>query len=130
MSHQLERRGDGLRVARMTTLRASDRILTSAATTETARTARLRSGAHRVLVQEEHQMQRRSQVLRAYDPRRQMERGWSLARDNAGRVVRSVSNLGIGDELTTKFVDGEVASRVGSIALSKPSGDTSEGEDQ
>lgn len=51
-------------------------------------------------------------VLGAYDPRRQLARGWSLTRSAEGRVIRSVEDVETGDEIVTMLADGTVSSRV------------------
>jgi exodeoxyribonuclease VII large subunit len=50
--------------------------------------------------------------VRAFDPARIVERGWSLTRRADGTVVRSVAELDTGDELVTRLADGEVRSTV------------------
>lgn len=50
--------------------------------------------------------------LRALDPQRVLERGYSVTRTGDGRVVRSVEGLADGTELVTEVVDGSVMSRV------------------
>lgn len=50
--------------------------------------------------------------LRALDPRRVLERGYSVTRGADGRVVRSVDGLVDGVELVTEVVDGSITSRV------------------
>jgi exodeoxyribonuclease VII large subunit len=51
-------------------------------------------------------------LLGAYDYQRQLERGYSVTRDGAGGVVRSVSSLAEGSVLLTQLSDGQVASAV------------------
>ena len=50
--------------------------------------------------------------VRALDPRRVLERGYSVTRTAEGRVVRSAAGLAVGTELVTEVVDGTVTSRV------------------
>ena len=50
--------------------------------------------------------------LRALDPRRVLERGYSVTRAADGRVVRSVAGLTEGTDLVTELVDGTVTSRI------------------
>jgi exodeoxyribonuclease VII large subunit len=49
---------------------------------------------------------------RAYDPARTLARGWSITRDAAGQVVRDVTGVSAGDELTTTLASGTVRSTV------------------
>ena len=51
-------------------------------------------------------------VVRALDPRRVLERGYSITRDEQGRIVRRVTDTGTGAVLVTELADGRVASRV------------------
>ena len=55
---------------------------------------------------------RQRQLLRAYDPIRQLERGWSLTRDESGRLVRSVTALAEGTRILTHLADGDASSVV------------------
>jgi exodeoxyribonuclease VII large subunit len=48
-------------------------------------------------------------------PQRTLERGFSLTRDAAGRIVRNSSQVAAGDLLTTSLSQGSVTSRVESI---------------
>lgn len=48
----------------------------------------------------------------AVDPRRLLARGWSVTRDDAGRVVRSPGAVAAGSELRTTVEAGEIISRV------------------
>lgn len=50
--------------------------------------------------------------LRALDPRRVLERGYTITRAADGRIVRSAGQVGGGDELVTETGDGSVRSRV------------------
>ncbi|MEX2269800.1 MAG: exodeoxyribonuclease VII large subunit [Acidimicrobiia bacterium] len=50
--------------------------------------------------------------LRALDPRRVLERGYTITRDEHGKVLRSVAAVGSGDQLVTEMADGSVRSRV------------------
>ena len=51
-------------------------------------------------------------LVEAHDPRRMMERGWSLTRDASGRVIRSPARLSPGEEITTLLRHGCVRSTV------------------
>ena len=57
----------------------------------------------------------RRAVLEAYDPRRQLARGWTLTRTADGRLVRQASGLARGDVLVTTFVDGSSTSTVSEV---------------
>ncbi|MEY5013515.1 MAG: hypothetical protein RLY69_1230, partial [Verrucomicrobiota bacterium] len=51
-------------------------------------------------------------LLRALGPESAFQRGFSITLDAQGRVVRSAHELKPGDELRTRFADGETRSRV------------------
>jgi len=57
----------------------------------------------------------RQDMLRLFEPRRQLERGWSLTRDESGRIVRSSASLQMGTRLMTTFAEGSVGSVVDEI---------------
>lgn len=46
----------------------------------------------------------------AVDPAVQLSRGWSITRNNAGQIVRSIDEVAAGDALTTSLVDGDITS--------------------
>jgi exonuclease VII large subunit len=55
-------------------------------------------------------------MLAAFDPRRQLARGWSLTKTTDGRVLRSVADLAPADRIVTMFADGNVTSNVERIS--------------
>lgn len=71
----------------------------------------LQSRVDRALAGALGEVTRRRQVLRAFDPTRQFERGWSLTH-RGGVLIRSAAELGPGDVIVTKFRDGEVDARI------------------
>lgn len=74
------------------------------------RAARADQLAGSVLAGAESHTKRQRALLRAFDPHRQLERGWSLTRDAQGRIVRSVDQVARGDEIVTLVADGSVVS--------------------
>ncbi len=76
------------------------------------RSDRLGSLAKGRLAEAEQRLGRHRAELRGFDPRRQLERGWSLTRTTGGRVVRSVDEVATGDEILSVLADGTVASVV------------------
>ncbi|MGA8295804.1 MAG: exodeoxyribonuclease VII large subunit [Acidimicrobiales bacterium] len=78
------------------------------------------SATTRTLANDEREMQRRRLVLRAYDPDRQLERGWSLTFGPDGKAVRSVAHLSAGSTITTRLRDGEARSVVESTKMHAP----------
>jgi len=51
-------------------------------------------------------------VLAAFDPVRQLERGWTLTVDGDGALVRRAASLRSGQRITTRFLDGSRTSVV------------------
>ncbi len=51
-------------------------------------------------------------LIKVADPRRTLQRGFSLTRDNTGRLIRSVEDVSRGAELRTELADGQVISEV------------------
>ena len=75
----------------------------------------------------ERALETRQARLDSHDPRVLLARGWSMTLDSRGRIVRSVSSVSPGDELTTHLGDGAVRSTVtatesNSIRSDEPSG--------
>ncbi|MGI8984863.1 MAG: lipid II flippase MurJ, partial [Acidimicrobiales bacterium] len=64
----------------------------------------------------------RRAVLDAYDPGRQLARGWTLTRTATGRLVRDVAGLDPGDVLVTTFASGTTHSTVASVEENPRSG--------
>ncbi len=58
--------------------------------------------------------------LRALDPRRVLERGYSITRREDGRVLRSAALVTPGDALVTELVDGSVRSHAEVIDVTPP----------
>ena len=54
----------------------------------------------------------RETTLRALDPRRVLERGYSITRAANGQTVRRAADAAVGDELVTELASGRIASRV------------------
>ena len=54
--------------------------------------------------------------VRALDPRRVLERGYTITRTADGRVLRRVGDVGAGTELVTELASGRITSRVEEVA--------------
>jgi exodeoxyribonuclease VII large subunit len=72
-----------------------------------------------VVTQAQHHLERAAlrvssheTVVRALDPRRVLERGYSITRDTDGRVVRRASDLAAGALVETEVAEGRMISRV------------------
>ena len=70
----------------------------------------------------------RRELLQLLDPKHQLERGWSLTRDEGGRVVRSSVTLRRGERLVTTFAEGSAASIVEEIRPPAPPGAQGDGK--
>lgn len=66
----------------------------------------------------ESELRSAESFLRVHDPARILALGYSIVRDAAGRVVRSVASLAPGDVLSVRVSDGTVESRVLSASKS------------
>lgn len=53
----------------------------------------------------------------AVDPTVQLARGWSITRTEAGDIVRSVADLGVGSTFTTDLLDGRVTSTITDVRV-------------
>jgi len=60
----------------------------------------------------------------AVDPAVQLARGWSITRDEQGRVIRSVADLHPGATLSTRILDGTATSTVQHLEPAAPATDT------
>ena len=110
--YQLERRArDVDLVAARLGVMASETVARSRSHLTTS-TALLSRAGERAVATGETALERRAQVLRAFDPRRQLERGWSLTRLSSGRLLRSATDAGPDDVVITRLADGEITAVV------------------
>lgn len=73
---------------------------------------RLHASAHERLTSVAAQVDRAHATLRSLDPRRVLNRGYSITRLADGRVVRSIAQTRPGTRLLTSVADGSIASEV------------------
>ncbi len=99
---------------------ASRRVLRAEEDAVIGRARRLTTAPERELVAEDRRIEQWRRLLGAYDYRRQLERGYSVTRDEHGRVVRSVASVSTGSRLLTRLSDGEVASLVEQTDVAGP----------
>ncbi|MDR2533513.1 MAG: exodeoxyribonuclease VII large subunit [Tannerellaceae bacterium] len=59
------------------------------------------------------------QFVRMASPQYTLQRGYSLTLKN-NRIVKQASNLSAGDEITTRFADGEATGRISAVTISRP----------
>lgn len=57
----------------------------------------------------------RRAVLSAFNPERQLERGWALVRGESGRAVRSVDDLAKGDAITIVVAGGSAGANITTV---------------
>ena len=119
--NQLERHDRELNHARDAMTRASERLISAERARNLRRASDLRSALERAVSGATARSEQLALVLRAYDPVRQMQRGWTIARDNEGRVVRSVDEITTGMSLSTRFADGTTHSIVDEVHRRDPS---------
>ena len=86
-------------------LRAADARLRHSATTLSRSGPRALAGPQRDLDAAEAR-------VRALDPARVLARGWSVTRGPDGSVVRSIADVGPGEQLTTQVADGTLTSTI------------------
>ncbi len=125
--NQLERRADALVSVRRNLARGATASLARGSEHLAGQRAGLGDGVRRLLERTASDQAHARQVLAAYDPRRQLARGWTLTYDAAGRIVRTVAALAVGDVVTTRFSDGEAGARVEKI---RPDATAQRGEGQ
>jgi exodeoxyribonuclease VII large subunit len=111
---RLAARGQTLAGASRRTLRVEDEALTG-------RSRRVAAAPERELTGEQQRIDQWRRLLGAYDYRRQLERGYSVTRDDQGRVVRSVDAVAAGSRLYTRLSDGELVSAVEETRTTDPS---------
>lgn len=113
--HELAAADASLRAARGRAERGATVAVERCASTLSLKANRILAMARQSLVESEHRLARAKMSLEGFDPRRQMERGWSLTRTVDGSILRSVSALSPGDAIVTMLADGTVASAVSSV---------------
>lgn len=73
-------------------------------------TERVRVRSNAALIAQRNRMELIETKVKLLDPVMTMARGWSITRDAHGNVVRSVSDVAVGDVITTSLADGSVTS--------------------
>ena len=81
---------------------------------------RLSSAGTRLARAERRRLDASEARLRALDPARVLERGYTITRDRNGQVVKRVAGLSAGDRLVTEFTDGAAASVVDEVDRREP----------
>ena len=77
---------------------------------------RLRTRPRTALDRQSQKLMMHAASVRLLDPVSTMARGWSITRDSAGNVVRSISDIKKGDTVVTALADGSITSTVEGVA--------------
>ena len=108
-------RSAGRPIERARVLLATDRfdgLLDDQATVVTGAARRVGRDVGRLLAAQGDRAASRRAVLEAYDPHRQLARGWTLTHSLDGRLLRHAADATEGAALVTTFSDGAVTSTV------------------
>jgi exodeoxyribonuclease VII large subunit len=89
-----------------------DRLLDTQTAVVTAAAQRAGREVRRRLETDADRTASRRAVLEAYNPRRQLARGWTLTRTADGRLARRAADVAEGLAIVTTFADGEATSTV------------------
>ena len=108
----LDRERRGLQDRRRRVTSAGRRGTRDAAQAVATCEARLVTTGRRTLRSQTVRVDAATARLRALDPRRVLERGYSITRDDHGRVVRAARDVPVGAVLVTETADGQLHSRV------------------
>ena len=111
----IERAGQELRAAEARTGNAALVTIERSHGRLVNRAQRLAGPSAQQLATQAQLIAHRRELLEVLDPKRQLERGWSLTRDRNGKVVRSAAILQPGDRLTTTFAEGCAVSVVDEV---------------
>jgi len=97
-------------------VRASERTTDKAAAQLDGATVRAMTAPRSILGAAARRVASVEAQVRALDPARALERGWSITRGPDGSVLRSVAEAAPGDELSTQVADGTLTSTVTALA--------------
>ncbi|MBI5150788.1 MAG: exodeoxyribonuclease VII large subunit [Candidatus Omnitrophica bacterium] len=73
---------------------------------------RLKRGARTLIVQKRDQLKAYKRIIEIAHPANTMKRGFSVTRTRDGRILRSISQARVDQEITTEVADGKVRSKV------------------
>jgi exodeoxyribonuclease VII large subunit len=83
--------------------------------------SRLGARASAVTERAEHRLELTAAHLAALDPAVQLARGWSITRRADGSVVRSITDIRVGDDVAIAVADGSITGTVRALDPSDPS---------
>jgi exodeoxyribonuclease VII large subunit len=127
---QIETRAHHLEGRAQSVARSSRRSLDSGRRALDVQSQRLVTLPGRRLQGEELRSAQWRRLLGAYDYRRLLERGYSVTRDESGRVVRSAAEVAPGSRLVTRLTDGDVMSIVTSDGVAAASPQANQNDDE
>jgi exodeoxyribonuclease VII large subunit len=110
--HELARTEAALFSARARAERGAVLALSACGGSLARRSAKVADLAANKLSTVDHYLEHQRALLRGFDPRRQLERGWTLTRSSSGRILRSVEEVAEGETITSVLADGEICSQV------------------
>jgi len=65
-----------------------------------------------------YEIKNMERAINSYDPEQQLKLGYSIARHN-GKLIKSVKNVNIGEDVDVQVSDGSVQSKVNNIKIIK-----------
>jgi exodeoxyribonuclease VII large subunit len=92
----------------------------------TSRQADLARDTRQVLERAQAGLDAAQQVSEAYDPQRNLARGWSITRRRQGGVIRTILHVGPGETIETWLSDGTVVSTVSGVRPDQETENTKE----
>lgn len=115
--HQLGRRAEALSFTAAALRRSIIDLIDTESVALQARQATTLRVADSLLLARRSELEARRALLRAFDPARQLERGWALVRDPGGRVISSARQISPGDEVSLVLADGWAAATVTGVEV-------------
>ncbi|HEY8081655.1 MAG TPA: exodeoxyribonuclease VII large subunit [Acidimicrobiales bacterium] len=110
--HRLQRADDALTATAATIARDAPRGLSHAGAAIGVVARRIEPLSRGCVAATTASLAARRTLLAAYDPRRLLERGWSITTDEDGGVLHGVGGLAAGSVIKTQFADGVARSTV------------------
>jgi exodeoxyribonuclease VII large subunit len=113
--YQVDRASGALERSARRTVHAAVRATDRSSSSLSTRAEKVCDLSRRLILGAGERLAADRRMLAAFDPKRQLARGWSLTRRPDGRVVRSIAELQSGDALRTVLADGVVSSVVSGL---------------
>lgn len=117
--HELDRATSSLFLASSRTVHGATVGLERSRATLSGQCHELSRMCRHALQAEEQRLVHLTSVLAAFDPRRQLARGWSLTKTADGHVLRSVAEVALAERIVTVLGDGSVTSSVEKVSRIK-----------